>query len=154
LSDQTKPGYLRCYASGSGALSFTWLDENCIKATGRPVTNEDVAEYMQTEDGLRLSAEKWEHKVVHGQHLLVKKVERVSENMVRVAQKDGTWEEFRYEIDQNNIFWTRDKHIIDSAIKIEWFFNDLNDWHRLVNVGMRDEIIYFLNNEAILKETA
>jgi hypothetical protein len=154
MSDQTNPGYLRCYASGTGALSFTWLDENCIKATGRKVTPEDVAEYMKSEDGQRLAADKWEHKVVHGQHLLVKKVERVSENVVRIAQKDGTWEEFKYEIDQNNIFWTRDKLIVDNNIKIEWFFNDLNDWHRLVNLSMRFEIIFFLNNEAALKETA
>jgi hypothetical protein len=141
LSVQANPEeILKCYASGDGALHFVYLRNGV--ATGRPVTTADAQEYLDSPDGESLKSRGWRVAIVDCVHpVLVANVQRIDAKTLMYEGKPYT-----YSIDETNIFWQRDRDVIDHALTVQ---SDRDgEVMNVLNVNIRAAIRHFLNHEA------
>lgn len=135
---------LHCYASGDGALHFCWQRDG--KATGRKVTTADAKAYLKSKEARSLHDEGWRVVTIDGAHpVLVAPVKRVGDN-----QLESKGVVFTYTIDETNVFWYRDRELVDNALRITFDHPDLGT-RDVINYSTRARIRHFLNHEQDLK---
>ena len=137
---------IQCYASGSGCLSFTRVKPNGL--CGMPVTMGDARRWLNTLEGKRLTGKNWELKDDSGHPILVKKVERVADDQLKV---DGQL--FTYSIDpfHDVPLMGTDNWLADAALCITFQYPEDHilggEEYELKNISTRAAIRYFLKHE-------
>lgn len=137
---------LACYASGSGALSFTWQSYDHASgnriSTGRPVTLEDARRWMGTSDrATHLVRQNWKlWGGSGGGPLLVADIERIGLNTLRVRDN-----QYIYAIDQTDPFYRRDGEVRSVSLMLTREGNEYR------NIGLLSSVAFFLNHEKDLE---
>jgi hypothetical protein len=127
---------LKCYASGDGALHFTWLAGD--KATGRTVTLAEAQAFLDSPDGEHLKEKGWRVVVLNRVHpVLVADVRRLNDDTLIFEGR-----EYVYSHDTTNVFWTRDRYVQDHCLSLM-----SEKVIEVRNCNTRAAIRHFLNNE-------
>lgn len=156
----------QCYASGSGALSFVWLEKQNVGgrthrtkleqeiASGRAVTEADVMEFFRSPEGRHLQERGFLPMQIDGLWQLVCVLTRVGPNKLRLP-RDGN-KIISYELEK------ADGEIRDYAVKMNVEIQDeafdlYNTGHdtqimEVKNVSIRSQVVYFLNHERQIAE--
>lgn len=137
---------LNCYASGNGALSFTWLNSD-NKAIGESVTESDASEFLEiSHNSLRYTDWIIMNNRNHGEHtLLVRPMIRL-QGRNRIAYANDPDCAYNYSV------WP--KHIDGEEYRWhEVLFYSKNEYENreIHNLGMRLSMLFFLNNEEQIK---
>jgi len=137
---------LKSYASGDGALHLCFTNNN-NNATGRNVTIEDAAQYLEhNHNAVNLRSEKWRVVVINTMPVIVANVKRVDDGTLDINDR-----EFRYSIDQTSQFWKNERHCQDHYLTVETDYK--GQVVDVVNYSLRAQIRHFLNNEESLAQT-
>lgn len=133
---------LRCYASGDGALHFTWIAGGV--ATGRPVTGAEAQAWLDSPNENHLRDAGWRVVMIGTRPILVAPVARINENTLSLRGRN-----YEYTIDQSNIFWQRDRHVMQSCLSLVTKDDDGQPVN-VRNVSTIACIAHFLNYEKVL----
>ena len=126
---------LLTYASGSGSLSFCWIERQ--NATGRKVTKGHVGRFLATKEGQERAKRGWRRYCFNGLYCLAKPLERIDANHLRYYAEDKD-SIIRYE--QRGMF------------NIECFFTIDGKEYILQNQNMRAVVCFYLEHEKEMNE--
>ena len=118
-------GELHCYASGDGALHFSWVNPKGI-ASGAKVTEGEVRAYLNLEAAKHLRERGWRPFCLWGQWCLIADVRRLGPNKL---QYEGT--EYAYSVDGEVTTCTQ------------------QNYHRLTITFVRDEEPFEVRNLSV-----
>jgi CRISPR/Cas system endoribonuclease Cas6 (RAMP superfamily) len=133
----------QCYASGSGALSFVWLDDRKQVATSRPVTREDVEAFLHRAEEKHLLEKGWKIVELNGQLLLVHPVKRIDENTIQ-------FEEYTYKLHLDSPERRGHQWIGSSDFTLLFHHPELGDLN-VENVNTRAAVRFWLEHEKELE---
>ena len=147
---EIKGQILHCYASGDGALHFTWSGmEHPYPATGRPVKRWHVLRYLRSKEGRRLAGQGWKPYFINGFWQLVRTVVRKNKNTLCVGGE--VRECYTYTVSppspsrRNGEIWSCDFKVWAKSYK------ELRPIYgpkfEVKNLSIRAVLLYFLNHE-------
>lgn len=138
---------LSTYASGDGALHFTWIDaNNQCDSTG--ITRSIALRYLrQNVDAKHLKQDGWKVWTRHGRPVLVGPVERVNDNTLLVKGDRMT-----YSIkDVNDSWWVKEHLLRDYNLDLQFRHPELG-LIKVRSISARIGVCHFLTHERELKE--
>jgi hypothetical protein len=144
-----KKGFLHCYASGDGSLSFCWQDAEG-KASGNTVTLAEARRFLKRKSEKHLL---YDHAMVpcnlHGHVILAHRVTRLDKDTLRIHGEgeyshDG---DFKVKIDESLRF--ADGSLGDHAIALTFTLPKFPELGERIcqNINICAAIRFFLNNE-------
>ncbi len=129
------------YASGDGALHFTWAGmEYPYPATGRTVKRWHVLRFLRSKDGQRLAKDGWKPYFINGFWVLVRTVVRKNKNTLAIGERRFTYKA------------PKRKEVRDYHFKV-WAKSDkelrpvYGPKYEVKNLSIRAVLLYFLNHE-------
>lgn len=133
---------LHSYASGNGAISFVWVNTCSGEASGQPVTESDISEYLEIPE----NAERWRDWVIvpvndHLYPVLAKAIRRRGERRLEIPEGNGKGCSglYRYEHPAQE----------DPAPhNTTYRFKRDREWHELKNLSAIAAMNFFLSHEA------
>ena len=134
---------LNCYASGDGALHFTWMMPQYPHSSScRKVKRWHILRFFRTKEGKRLANQGWKLYNINTFWQLVKKVDRKNKNTLCM---DG--ECYTYKIDPLS---PRDKgHVWDCDFTV--YGKNKYRKFEVKNWSIRACLLFFLNHEKELR---
>lgn len=128
---------LNCYASGSGSLSFVWIDKETNQCVNRRVTKTDVKRYVASQKKQGKKIGNWIIFDLGKEWQLVAPIKRLSESMLEVEK-----EVFEYSVNKEG-----------GDSEIRW--HHLTVWkedetrrYEVKHISTRSSILFYLNHEA------
>lgn len=156
---------LHCYASGDGALHFTWTDKKTGCASGKKVTGAQATKFLARKDETHLRLSGWFPMPEHGTGpywVLVKWIERTAPDTVRMLMWDGedrgadkinSLHSFTYEHDSTDWAYVRDGNVRSTALKVTSPCEEMpGGIIEVQNWSILHSLAYFLTHEKAITE--
>ncbi len=135
---------LHCYSPGVSVLHFVWCDHDtdgreCV--SGKPIYLHHIKRYMAGPRGKALREQGYEIHRIEGQWTVMKPVERVASNTLKL---DGKLFRYRhtYECPADGDLWP-------NMLRFEFIPPSKTDWWKLRNLSMINQLTHFVRYEHI-----